>query len=205
MKPFVPRAILFDYGNVLSKPQRADKIQAMSSRLNVSVDEFLEAYRLGRGAYDSGQAPAQYWQSVLHELGRQALWSKPLFASLIEDDTESWSDYREEVWTLAERFRARGGLTAFLSNNVPPLMARLRAERRLEEMFDLVIASCEVGTAKPEDEIFLRCIRGLRIAPEDALFVDDHPANTEAAGRLGLRTFLFQGVDATHRLGELVG
>jgi putative hydrolase of the HAD superfamily len=201
----LPRAILFDYGNVLSRPQRADKIQTMATRLGVSVDLFLQAYRARREAYDGGQSPADYWRLVVRELEKQAVWSEGLLASLIDDDTESWSDYREEAWTLVERVRARGGLTAFLSNNVPPLMARLRAERRLDDVFDVVVASCEIGIAKPEAEIFLHCVRRLEVAAEEALFVDDHPANIEAAARLGLRTFLFDGVDATERLGELVG
>jgi putative hydrolase of the HAD superfamily len=196
----MPRAIIFDYGNVLSKPQRVDKIHAMATRLNVSVEVFLEAYRACRAAYDAGEVPAHYWRTVVKQLGRQALWSDPLLAALVEDDTESWSDYHEETWRIVERFRAGGGLTAFLSNNVPPLMARLRAERRLDDAFDLVMASCEVGIAKPDIEIFRRCVEKLEIAPEHALLVDDHPANIAAADRLGLQTFLFEGLDATQRL-----
>jgi putative hydrolase of the HAD superfamily len=199
-----PRAVLFDYGNVLTNPQRPDKIQSMSARLNVTSEAFLEAYRAGRLAYDAGQAPEAYWRLVLRNLDREALWSDPLFAGLKEDDSDSWMDYREEVWTLARQFRSRGGLTAFLSNNVPPLMARLRAERKIEELFDNVTASCELGMAKPEAGIFHHCIAKLDIAPAEGLFVDDHPANIDAAARLGLRTFLFAGDDAALKLSELV-
>jgi putative hydrolase of the HAD superfamily len=199
-----PRAVLFDYGNVLTNPQRPDKIQLMSERLNVSSAAFLEAYRAGREAYDSGQAPEDYWRHVVRALGREPLWSDLLFASLKEDDSDSWTDYREEVWTLARQFRARGGLTAFLSNNVPPIMARLRVERNLDNVFDLVTASCELGMAKPEAGIFRHCIEKLAIAPEEGLFVDDHPANIDAAARLGLGTFLFAGADAALKLSELL-
>jgi putative hydrolase of the HAD superfamily len=195
---------LVDYGNVLCRPQRAEKVQAMAARLNVSVAAFMQAYRSRRDAYDSGQAPQEYWRLVVRSLEREALWSEPLLTSLIDDDSESWSDYHEEVWAIVQRFRARGGLAAFLSNNVPPLMARLRAERRLEQVFDVVVASCELGVAKPQDGIFLHCLQRLGIAPEQGLFVDDHPPNIDAAARLGIGTFLFQGNDAAAKLRELV-
>ena len=199
-----PRAVIFDYGNVLTNPQRVDKVRAMSERVNVSIEAFLNAYGSGRGAYDAGQPPADYWRLVLQKLGREARSSEALIASLIDDDTESWIDYREEVWALARQVRAGGRSTAFLSNNVPPLMAHLRAERRLEDIFDNVTASCELGIAKPEPGIFLHCIEQLEIAPEQGLFVDDHPPNIAAAARLGLETFLFEGDDAARRLRELV-
>jgi putative hydrolase of the HAD superfamily len=200
-----PSALVLDYGNVLCRPQRADKVSAMAARLNVSVGRFLEAYWASRELYDTGLAPAEYWRRVLCALERESSWSDALFASLIEDDNESWTDQREEVWRLAGRFRARGGRLAFLSNNVPPLMARLRTERRIDEIFDVVVASCELGVIKPDDRIFLHCLRALDVKPEEALFVDDHVPNIDAAARLGIRTFLFQGDAATTELASLIG
>jgi putative hydrolase of the HAD superfamily len=154
-----------------------------------------------RAPYDAGEAPGEYWRAVAGRLGRPE--SDPLFAALVDDDTDSWTDYREETWRIAEGFHARG-LTAFLSNNNPPMMARLRAERRLADLFDVVIASCEIGLCKPDPEIFRRCIEALGVQPESALFIDDQPANIAAAKRLGLQTFLFEGPDAAERLAGVI-
>jgi putative hydrolase of the HAD superfamily len=196
----VKRSLILDYGNVLSRSQRGDCVARMAARLGVPTHSFYETYVSERPAYDAGEAPAEYWRRLIARLGRSSVFSQSLVGEMIEEDTVSWSDPREEVWEIAARFRERGGRAAFLSNNVPPLMARLRHERRLDEVFDVVIASCEVGLVKPDPAIFERCIEALGVAPGDALFVDDHRPNIDAAARLGIRTFYFDGDGATARL-----
>lgn len=194
------RALILDYGCVLCLPQRPDRVATMAARLDVPIDLFARVYRAERMAYDSGEPTEQYWRRVLAILDRASLFSPSFLAATVEDDAASWMDQAEEVWTIAADFRARGGRLAFLSNNVPPLMARLRAERRLEQSFDVVIASCEVGIAKPDPAIFHLCLDALSVAPADALFVDDHAPNIAAATALGIRTFYFDGDNAATRL-----
>jgi putative hydrolase of the HAD superfamily len=199
-----PGPIILDYGNVLSRPQRHDRVASMAARLDVPTDLFAASYVAERPPYDGGEPPNEYWRRVVSRLGRSALFSPSLLALMIEDDTASWDDYREEVWDMVARFRARGGRAAFLSNNVPPLMARLRAERHIDDVFDVVTASCEVGVAKPGAAIFQLCLDALAVAPGEALFVDDHPANIAMAASLGIATFHFEGEDAVKRLDALV-
>lgn len=198
-----PAALILDYGNVLSLPQREDRVVQMAARLQVSPEIFAAAYVAERPAYDAGIPPEEYWRRVSVRLERGARLSSEL-ASLIDDDTASWGDQRVAVWDLARGFRERGGRTAFLSNNVPPLIARLRAEQRIDEVFDVVTSSCELGVAKPDDAIFLHCVRQLGTRPEESLFVDDHPDNITAAARLGFRTLHFVGADAVQKLSEML-
>jgi putative hydrolase of the HAD superfamily len=124
--------------------------------------------------------------------------------ALVEEDAMSWSKMQPEVWDLAARFRASGGRTALLTNNVPPLMRRLREGGRLASHFDVVIASCEIGVCKPDPKIFRTCLDAISVEPRDALFVDDHPPNVAAADALGMRTLLFQGDGSIERLRSLL-
>ena len=86
-------------------------------------------------------------------------------------DALSWSDYREAVWDIAAEFRARGNRIAMLSNGVAEIICRVRAERHLEELFDVVIVSCEVGHCKPESDIYRMCIDRLAVPAAVTLFV----------------------------------
>ncbi len=199
-----PRALILDYGYVLCGPQSPEHIARMAARLEVPPAAFSTVYWAERLAYDAGESPEAYWRKVAAGLDRAARFDPTLLAAMIEDDTRSWCDYREEVWELAGRFRARGGRLGLLSNNIPPLMARLRATRGIDAFFDVVTASCEVGLAKPGEAIYRRCLDALGVAPEDALFVDDVPANVATAERLGMSAFLFQGDDAIARLRAAV-
>jgi putative hydrolase of the HAD superfamily len=198
MKASVPRALVLDYGNVLTGPQRAAHVARMAARLDVKTDAFATVYRAEREPYDAGEPPEAYWQRVVARLGRAAMFTPAVLAALIAEDSGSWMDYREEVWRIAATFRGRGGRTGFLSNNVPPLMASLRAEGRLD-VFHVVTASCEARVTKPDAEIFRVCLDALGVAPEDALFVDDYAENVAAAERLGMRALQFQGEDAVAR------
>jgi len=196
------RALILDYGGVLSHPQPEEWFSSTAREMGVEEGALRRAYWQHRHAYDAGLPAEEYWQRVEDTLG---LPSRPhLIPRLIQSDVESWTSYREEVWAVARSFRARGGRTAFLSNGVPEAMARIRAERPLERWFDVVVVSFEVGVAKPDPDIYRICLSRLGVLPEQALFVDDRVDNIEAAARLGIETLHFEGDQALGKLRELI-
>ena len=68
-----------------------------------------------------------------------------------------------------------------------------------------MVASCEVGSNKPDRRIYDACLARLGVAPGRALFVDDSSANVEAAAALGLRTLHFAADGSTPELRRLLG
>jgi putative hydrolase of the HAD superfamily len=194
------RALILDYGEVLSRPQRRDCLQQMATRAGTDLERFSTAYWRHRRDYDAGLAGLRYWHRVLDSLGTGTGGDAGLVDSLIADDVRSWTDYREEVWEMARAFRAAGGRTGFLSNGVPEIVSHLRRTRALDAAFDAVVVSCEVGCMKPGPEIFRLCLERLGVAPGEALFADDRLENVEAARQLGLRALHFVGDDALDRL-----
>jgi putative hydrolase of the HAD superfamily len=199
-------ALILDYGNVLSHPQREDWFEATAAQVGAPRNDFRDAYWQHRQQYDAGLPAPEYWRRVLETLGKssEALEHGPAINQLIEADVASWTKYREEMWVLARSFRGGGGRTAFLSNGVPEAMARIRAERPLERWFDVVVVSCEVGVAKPDPRIYQICLSRLGVEPNHALFVDDRLENIDAAARLGIQTFHFASDDPMRRLVEAV-
>ena len=199
------RALILDYGNVLTLVQRDRWFVAMAAELGAPGDRFRDAYWDHRHAYDAGLPAHDYWRRVASSVGRPVGDAElPTIDRLIDLDVSSWVEYRDEVWNLARSFRAGGGRTAFLSNGVPEIMTRLRAERPLERWFDVVVVSYEVGLAKPDPRIFELCLSRLGAQAGETLFVDDRAENVAAAEQLGLRTLLFTGDDATRALMSAV-
>src|SRR5262245_4163207 len=129
--PVPLRALILDYGNVLTHVQGDRWLEAMAAELGVAGAAFRGAYWGHRHAYDAGLPGRDYWRQVADDVGRPLGDGAPLIDRLIALDVSSWIEYRDEVWDLARSFRAAGGRTAFLSNGVPEIMARLRAERPL--------------------------------------------------------------------------
>jgi len=64
----------------------------------------------------------------------------------------------------------------------------------LDELFDVIIASGEVGWDKPAPEIYTLTLERLGVKPEEALFIDDIPSFTAAAAALGIKTFTYLNV-----------
>ena len=193
------RGLILDFGEVLVRPQSAGSLQRMARLARLDVDEFVRRYWRHRRDYDTGQlSGTAYWRHVVgiqNNIEDEDATVKALKAA----DAESWTDYRREMWELAARFRERGR-TALLSNGVPEVMTRVRAEKNLSDYFNAVVISYEVGCAKPDARIYQLCLTALGVEAESALFVDDRRENLDAAARLGMRVFHFTGDDSVAKL-----
>ena len=87
------------------------------------------------------------------------------------------------------------GLTNFTTKYV-------RAANELFPQLNLLrdtVVSSEEGILKPDPEIYRRAIARFGVDPAHTLFVDDKPANVEAARGLGLNGEVFGGVDRLRR------
>ncbi len=63
---------------------------------------------------------------------------------------------------------------------------------RLADCFDLFVSSCFVGIRKPDERIYRLALDLSQYAAEECCFVDDRPANIEAAAKVGMRTVLMK-------------
>jgi putative hydrolase of the HAD superfamily len=186
-----PTALILDYGEVLSHPMRPGAMDLMASQFGVPAGEMSGAYWRHRREYDLGMSARDYWALVAQDLGVPL--DEGLLESLVTVDIDSWTDYRDEMWTLAAAFRTGGRRLGMLSNGVPEIVARIRADHDLPTLFDAVVISYEVQLAKPEPEIYRVTLSRLGVPAGAALFVDDRLENIEAARELGLQTLHFTG------------
>jgi putative hydrolase of the HAD superfamily len=194
------RALILDYGEVLSLRQAPGLVDAMATELGIDRETFEPAYWRRRRAYDLGMPASEYWSATLGDLGVTSTTAIP---ALIDLDVQSWTGYREPMWALAASARAAGWKTAILSNGVPEVMARVGAERDLS-LFDAVVVSYEIGHAKPDAEIYEVTLSRVGSTAADGLFVDDRAENIAAAERLGLSTFHFTGDDRMGRFSAFL-
>ncbi len=92
--------------------------------------------------------------------------------------------------------------TAILSNawnGVRQLFARLGLDRA----FDLFIISAEEGIAKPDLSIYLLAAARLGVQPEEAVLIDDLPANVAGARAAGMHAVHFRSPEQA--MAELEG
>ena len=96
--------------------------------------------------------------------------------------------------------RARGLRAGILSNSGP---GAREAERHwgFEEMTDDLVYSHEVGLGKPDPAVYALTAERLGVAPDEIVFLDDVPANVEAARAAGWHAVLH--VDTERSIAEL--
>lgn len=202
------RALILDFGEVLTRSQPPDFGARVSRLLGVAEEQCLEAYWDCRSDYDIGKHSGDdYWVRVL-ERCRAAPDEDAradLLRELVAADVASWMNFREPMWEVAAAFREKGGRTAMLSNAGEEIIGRLRAGRPLERWFEVVVVSCELGVIKPSPAIYETCLERLGVRAEEALFVDDRKENVEAAGRLGCQTIHFRGDESVPLVRQRAG
>jgi putative hydrolase of the HAD superfamily len=99
---------------------------------------------------------------------------------------------------------ARGFRTVMVSNT----WGAIRSEQvqLIDELFDDVVRSDEVGVRKPDPEIYLLAAARAAAAPEACVFVDDIPVNVEGARAVGMAGVLHRDAAITiPRLQDLLG
>ena len=105
---------------------------------------------------------------------------------------------------LLECVRGAGHRLALLSNMPRPYADHLEARHACFGWFEARVFSGRVGLMKPERAMFDLARDALALDLERALFIDDHPANVEAARAQGWRALLFESAaqcEADLRLG----
>jgi putative hydrolase of the HAD superfamily len=196
------KAIVFDYGKVLSLPPTETQWQSLSTRFGEPPQYFQQIYWRNREELDRGTLDnIAYWQKVGKDCG--LVISEAEAQALIEQDNAQWTNENPEMLALARDLHRAGYQTAILSNMEHRMLVAMRKKLDWLDEFDVQIYSCELGTVKPEPEIYLECCRRLGCQPAEALFLDDKKVNTEGAKKVGMQSYVFHSaIDSVMLLGE---
>ena len=109
---------------------------------------------------------------------------------------------QDAVVERVRALRAEGYRTGVVTNNIREASAGWRALLPVDELFDVVVDSSDVGVRKPDPAIFGVALERLGgIAPSAAVFLDDAPGNVDGARRAGLHAILVE--DQAAALAEL--
>lgn len=120
----------------------------------------------------------------------------------------AWAGVRPalDMIELARSARAAGLTVALLSNSFGLDPFDPYAHVGVWDLFDVTVISEHEGVAKPDPEIYRRCLDRMGLRGEQCVFVDDHLANLPPAEALGITTVHADGQgDTVARVAELLG
>ncbi len=96
----------------------------------------------------------------------------------------------QELFDLLPKLQSR--YIVSLVTDVPALHAEINRAKGLYVPFNPCILSREVGLVKPQPEIYELALQELKLPAVECAFIDDKPANIEAANKFGFQTILFE-------------
>jgi putative hydrolase of the HAD superfamily len=180
------RAVILDYGDVISLPRDPAVLSEMAAVFGLGDDEFRRHYDFFRHEYDRGSFDAEgYWKRIGEKAGVDL--SADDIVRLRDADVRMWARLNQAILHWADQLRAAGFKTAVLSNMHHDMIDRIQADGAWSRRFDCLTLSSAIKMAKPEPEIFQHCLKSLGVAPQEALFIDDREPNVRAAEQMGIR------------------
>jgi putative hydrolase of the HAD superfamily len=188
------RAVVFDYGIVLTGPANAEAHAALIRLTGLTAENFEKLYWTDRPAYDQGVLNGvSYWQKFFREAGLP--FDSAIIEQLNDWDARMWGDKNEVMVAWHEQLKRHGLRTAVLSNMGDVICTHvLRVHASWIQRFDALVWSYQVNLVKPDPAIFQHMLEKLAVRPEEMLFIDDKMPNIVAARALGMRALLFTSV-----------
>ena len=183
--------VLFDFGGVFTaSPFTAVADMAVAQGLdpqafaavmfgNYSQDNDHPWHRLERGEVSFDDACVQ-----ITAQGQAASLRVSPIELLVKMGSEKI--IHQAMIDVARDIKAAGLGVGMITNNVREFSDSWRQMIPVDEIIDQVFDSSFMGVRKPSPAIFQRALAAMAVAPERAVFLDDVPANVEAAKALGL-------------------
>jgi putative hydrolase of the HAD superfamily len=206
-------AVVFDFGGVFT-PSPFDAMHVLADRLDI---EPAEAMLHVFGPYDRdtdhpwhqaerGELDIQVTRDSILEAARTHGLEIDLFEVFGLIST-SGGEVRPAMVERTRRLRVEGYRTGLITNNVAEFRDFWRPLLPLDELFDVVIDSSEVGMRKPDPRIYELALEQLGgVDPARSVFLDDYPGNITAAEALGMTGVLVEAAydDAIARLDAIL-
>jgi putative hydrolase of the HAD superfamily len=188
------RAVVFDYGMVLTGPPEPKAHSELVRITGLTSDRLDHFYWADRHAFDEGKLNGlDYWRKVTGDAGL-ALDDEAIEALSLWD-ARMWTTQNDAMLSWQQVLKQRGILTAILSNMGDTVLANMQRELLWLDRFDVQVWSYQLRMAKPDLAIYEYVLQQLGTRPDETLFLDDKQVNIDAANAVGMRAVLFTDVD----------
>jgi putative hydrolase of the HAD superfamily len=209
-------AVIWDYGGVISSPlfRGIGRFEADMGYPQGSVLELIfgeGSYVGAEGGGDPCDGAAEAASAVTHDWHRLEVGDIGLdeyFNGVVarapqvlgrEIDLDAYRRFTRDMplgihWPVVHRIRRLrddGLKVGLLTNNVKEFGSAWRATFPVDDLFEVVVDSSDVGMRKPDPRIYLLTCARLGVPPTASVFVDDNRDNVEAARAVGIEAVHF--------------
>lgn len=191
------KAIFFDLGGVILRTENRTPRANLAREFGMSYEEMdrfvFECESSGQASIGKLTAEA-HWLDVTHRLNRPET-DMPYIR-----DTFFGGDLIDQNIINLLRVLRKTHKTGLISNAWNDLRNWL-AVNQIEDAFDHLTISAEVGIAKPDARIYQFALDQLGVKPAEAVFVDDVEKNITGCEAIGMHGILFR--NASQTIGDI--
>ncbi len=183
------KALIFDFDGVIVRTEDYSPRHAWDARLGLpigSVERAVHHSDLWVQAQLGRISEAAYWRGVA-----ELLYMRGDDISQLRRDYFSGDRLNYRVLDYIRELRQQGYAVAMLCNESLQLENRLR-ELGIRDLFEPVLVSAQIGVMKPDPTAYRVALHELRVAPRDAVLIDDTLANVRSAQTMGMQAILFR-------------
>ncbi len=190
--------LLFDFGGVLVDLDR-QRVEAAFDRIGFNIRPYLGTYKQAGifSQLEQGRISIHEFCNGIRALSQQSGDALQLLTD--EAIVAAWQSYLTEVPTerldMLLKIKQHYSINVLSNTNtVHWQMAKDTFFRykghNVENFFDHIFLSCDLGVEKPDSLIFSKVVEGLQVPAHDILFFDDSEVNCQAARNCGLQALV---------------
>ncbi len=180
------KAIIFDFAGVVGSESYWDWLAA-----NFRLTRGLKAYftKISHQVDDASISEGEFLQALSMRSNKPAAQVKEEILSGVKLDGE--------VLKLVASLRTEYKV-GLLTNYCKEWMRYLISANSLEEYFDSILISSELGVVKPNPRIYNEAASRLGVRTAECVFIDDRQSNIDGAAKLGMTGILFTSFGELH-------
>jgi glucose-1-phosphatase len=192
------RVVIFDLGGVLVRTEDRGPRLMLARQYGLTyegISNLVFENETARMATIGEVTTQDHWEAVRLALNATADELKSVKSGFWKGDRLD-TELVEYIRSLRPRYK-----TGLLSNAWDNLRRVVMEDWKIADAFDDILVSAEIGVAKPDPRIYQVAVERFQVSPQEAVFIDDMPANVQAACEVGLHAIQFK--DARQMVKDL--
>jgi epoxide hydrolase-like predicted phosphatase len=182
------KAIVFDYGGVVGTDVMNFIHERVARKVGLPFENVKAEFKKLSPAIQKGEMSASMFYLRLGKvLNIDPNELEKIWTATFEENAR----VNKEVVEIVRLLKNGGYKIALCTNNISPFV-KMHNKHMDFSIFPVQIVSCEIGMRKPEKEIYEYTLKQLNVKADECIFIDDKPANIEAAKNIGMVGILFE-------------
>jgi putative hydrolase of the HAD superfamily len=185
------KAIMFDFDDVmaLDKTGTESICNYISKNTGIEKSIFEAEYRKYNGELLYGKTTHEnIWDELCLGMGI-SIPIKILYDSFIHTKIDS------DMYNLVKELKRSNYVTALITDNKVDRIRMIEKHFGINEYFDIITISAEIGSDKNKEKIFLKTLEKLQAEPKESIFIDNQEQNLVIPQKIGIKTIFYNDKD----------